>query len=248
MPLLLLLDEVDFPKLAKGLDLGVTDYLVKPIDRNELLARCRSQIRQRRYHDQLRALIDRSVSLAYTDGLTGLYNRRYMNAHLDRRIMEIDDSAKPVSVLMFDIDHFKRVNDSFGHAAGDAVLKVLAARVLDSLRDSDMVARFGGEEFVAILPDTPAEVARSVAERLCVRIAEQPFAIPGRDQPIRVTISIGVVTTVDAMEEAGGLMGRVDRALYDAKQSGRNCVRQAVAQQADETLGGTAAKSAATGT
>ena len=112
VPILLLLDEEDLPRLPKGLEIGVTDYLIKPIDRNELRARTRTQIRRRRYHDKLREMLQRSVALAYTDTLTGVYNRRYMNAHLDRKIMEIAETVKPVSVLMFDIDHFKKINDS----------------------------------------------------------------------------------------------------------------------------------------
>ena len=126
VPILLVLDETDLAELAKGLDLGVTDYLIKPIDRNELLARARTQIRRRRYHDKLRGLLESSVSMAYTDPLTGVYNRRYMKAHLDRKIMEIPESAKPVSVLMCDLDHFKQINDTYGHAAGDEVLKEMA--------------------------------------------------------------------------------------------------------------------------
>ncbi|MEE8506711.1 MAG: PleD family two-component system response regulator, partial [Kiloniellales bacterium] len=166
VPILLILEEGDLQNLAKGLELGVTDYLIRPVDNNELLARTRTQIRRRRYHDKLRSMLDESVSLAYTDSLTGVYNRRYMNAHLDRKIMEIAETAKPVSVIIFDIDHFKQVNDTYGHAAGDEVLKGLAKRVDGGIRDFDLLARYGGEEFVVIMPNTPAEVALSVAERL----------------------------------------------------------------------------------
>jgi two-component system cell cycle response regulator len=126
VPILLILDEADLAQLAKGLELGVTDYLIRPIDQNELLARTRTQIRRRRYHDKLHQMLDNSVSLAYTDALTGTYNRRYMNAHLDRKIMEVANTQKPVSVMIFDIDHFKRVNDDYGHASGDEVLKAMA--------------------------------------------------------------------------------------------------------------------------
>ena len=225
VPILLVLDDVDLPKLAKGLDLGVNDYLVKPIDENELLARTRTQIRRRRYHDKLREMLESSVSMAYTDGLTGVYNRRYMNSHLDRKIMEIADSAKSVSVMMFDIDHFKQVNDSYGHASGDEVLKDIAVRVSDNVRDFDLVSRYGGEEFVIIMPNTAAEAAYMVAERVRNRIADTPFAIPGREQPLPVTISVGVATTSDPAEQATTLLGRVDVLLYEAKGAGRNCTR-----------------------
>jgi two-component system cell cycle response regulator len=222
VPILLVLDDVDLPKLAKGLELGVNDYLVKPVDRNELLARTRTQIRRRRYHHKLRAMLQSSVSMAYTDALTGVYNRRYMSSHLDRKILEIAEAGKPVSVMMFDIDHFKDVNDSYGHAAGDAVLKQLAARVVDNVRDFDMVARYGGEEFVVIMPTTPAEAAFMVAERVRKRVADTPFPVPGREEPLTVTISIGVATTTDPDEEAASLLARVDTSLYEAKRAGRN--------------------------
>ncbi len=244
VPILLLLDETDLAELAKGLDLGVTDYLIKPIDRNELLARARTQIRRRRYHDKLRGLLESSVSMAYTDPLTGVYNRRYMKAHLDRKIMEIPESAKPVSVLMCDLDHFKQINDTYGHAAGDEVLKEMAARVADNLRDFDMVARYGGEEFVVVMPSTPRSAARAVAERLCKRIGTEGFAIPGRAEPLTVTTSIGVASTSDPQTAAEGLLAQADAALYLAKHAGRNRVvaseeaGDAGAQADDEVEGG----------
>ena len=227
VPILLTLDEGDLEQLAKGLDLGVTDYLIRPIDQNELLARTRTQIRRRRYHDKLHEMLDKSVSLAYTDALTGVYNRRYMNAHLDRKIMEISDTQKPVSVLIFDIDHFKRVNDTYGHAAGDEVLKTVAERVGGGIRDFDLLARYGGEEFVVIMPSTPADLAAMVAERLRQRLAAQPFEVSGGDPPLPVTASLGVATTTDPMETAQNLLGRADAALYAAKNAGRNRVRSA---------------------
>ncbi|MCH8997887.1 MAG: PleD family two-component system response regulator [Proteobacteria bacterium] len=227
VPILLTLEEGDLERLAKGLELGVTDYLIRPIDQNELLARTRTQIRRRRYHDKLREMLDKSVSLAYTDALTGIYNRRYMNAHLDRKIMEISDTQKPVSVLIFDIDHFKRVNDTYGHAAGDDVLKMVAERVGDGIRDFDLLARYGGEEFVVIMPNTPAGLAAMVAERLRQGLAAQPFEIAGSDRALPITASLGVATTTDPMETAQNLLGRADVALYAAKNAGRNRVRSA---------------------
>ncbi len=224
VPILLILKEGDLQNLAKGLELGVTDYLIRPIDQNELLARTRTQIRRRRYHDKLRSMLDESVSLAYTDSLTGIYNRRYMNAHLVRKIKEIEETAKPVSVMIFDIDHFKQVNDTYGHAAGDEVLKGFAKRVDGGIRDSDLLARYGGEEFVVIMPDTPAEVALIVAERLRQRLEKEPFPVAGADEALVVTASLGVATTTDAAESAEALLGRADEALYTAKNGGRNRV------------------------
>lgn len=224
IPILLILDEDDLPKLAKGLDLGVTDYLIRPIDRNELHARCRTQIRRRRYHDRLKEMLQQSVSMAFTDALTGVYNRRYMTAHLERRIMEMAEMAKPVSVLMFDIDHFKSVNDTYGHQSGDDILVELAKRVSGGLRYADMVARYGGEEFVSVLADADPAMAVVVAERLRADIADKPFEIVAGADPLKVTVSIGCASTTDPMETGESLIARADRALYQAKDAGRNCV------------------------
>ena len=227
MPILLLLDEEDLPRLPKGLEIGVTDYLIKPIDRNELRARTRTQIRRRRYHDKLREMLQNSVSLAYTDTLTGVYNRRYMNAHLDRKIMEIAETVKPVSVLMFDLDHFKTVNDTHGHTAGDEVLKELAERVSRGVRDIDMICRYGGEEFVIVMPDADVDVAVNVAERVRLFVAQDPFPISSANESLEITISIGVATTRDPTETPESLIARADEALYAAKAKGRNTVRSA---------------------
>jgi two-component system cell cycle response regulator len=227
VPILLLLDEEDLPRLPKGLEIGVTDYLIKPIDRNELRARTRTQIRRRRYHDKLRDMLQRSVAMAYTDTLTGVYNRRYMNAHLDRKIMEIAETVKPVSVLMFDIDNFKRINDSYGHKAGDEVLTELAHRVSRGVRDIDLVSRYGGEEFVIVMPDADIEVAVHVAERVRGLVADQQFTISSGPGQLPVTVSIGVATTRDPTETTESLIGRADEALYRAKGRGRNCVASA---------------------
>ena len=224
MPFLLVLDDVDLPKLAKGLDLGVTDYLIRPVDRNELLARARTQVRHRRYHEMLRGMLTSSVSMAFTDALTGLYNRRYMSTNLDRKIMEIAETSKPISVILFDIDHFKQVNDTYGHPSGDEVLRDLAGRINASLRGADFAARYGGEEFAVVMSNTPSEAARFVAERLRSLVAEAPFHISGHEEPLTVTISLGVATTTDPMEEASELLQRADVSLYEAKKNGRNRV------------------------
>ncbi len=227
VPILLVLDDMDLPDLAKGLDLGVNDYLIKPVDRNELLARSKTQIRRRRYHRKLRSMLQSSVSMAFTDSLTGIYNRRYMNNHLDRKIVEIEQSAKPVSVMLFDIDFFKQINDTYGHGAGDTVLRELAQRVSDNVRDFDLVARYGGEEFVVIMPNATPDEAFSVAERIRNVIQRTEYTIDGRDEPLSVTISVGVATTTDPNELADSLIARADKALYEAKRSGRNQSRSA---------------------
>ena len=224
IPILLVVEEDQVDRLAKGFDLGVNDYLIKPIDRNELLARARTQIRRWRYHVQLRKTYERSIEMALTDSLTGLYNRRYLTAHLDGQIARMNHGGKPMSLMMFDIDNFKRVNDSHGHAAGDSVLRELASRVSHNLRSFDTVARFGGEEFVIVMPDTNVAIACAVAERLRMDIEASGFALSGATATIPITISIGVTTAFEAGDDSMAILKRADDALYRAKGSGRNRV------------------------
>jgi two-component system cell cycle response regulator len=163
-----------------------------------------------------------------------------MDAHLDRKILEIADTQKPVSVMMLDIDHFKLVNDTYGHASGDEVLKAMAQRISGGIRDFDLLARYGGEEFVVIMPSTPADISLMVAERLCRAIEDEPFEASGSETPLAITASIGVATTTDSTETAEALLGRADSALYQAKNGGRNQVCSAEAPDAAGTAAPTA--------
>ena len=165
-PLLILVEDTseEMERLVKALDLGVNDYLIRPVDQNELRARCSTQIRRKRYEDHLRASYHMSLELAVTDSLTGLYNRRYLQTHLDNLIQRALREGKPISVMMMDIDHFKAVNDTYGHSSGDVVLKEFAVRVQRCIRGMDLAARYGGEEFVVVMPDTDLELASGVAE------------------------------------------------------------------------------------
>ncbi|HVA14340.1 MAG TPA: PleD family two-component system response regulator [Stellaceae bacterium] len=229
VPILLIADPDELPRLAKGLDLGATDYLVRPLDRNELIARCRTQIRRKRLQDQLQENYQKSLALALTDSLTGLYNRRYLQAHLEGLLERVGEGAKGPSLLLFDVDFFKRVNDNHGHPAGDAVLKEVTARASRHVRGFDLVARYGGEEFVVVLPETPLQIALVVAERLRSVIAEKPIEIGEPPVGLPITISIGVAITHDVEETPDTLLQRADDALYAAKHSGRNCIRVAEA-------------------
>ncbi len=224
LPILLLANEGDLPLLAKGLDLGANDYLVRPVDRNELLARARTQFRRRRLHDRLRENYRRSLSLALTDELTGLYNRRYVLAHMDELVARINDGGPDATVMMFDIDHFKSVNDRHGHPAGDEVLRQLAARTLRGVRSVDLVARLGGEEFVVVMPETNLAAAAVAAERLRHAVAAEPFLLRDSGIALPVTISIGVAATEHGGETVDTLLKRADEALYAAKNGGRNRV------------------------
>jgi two-component system cell cycle response regulator len=224
VPILLVAEDSDLPRLAKGLDLGANDYILRPIDRNELIARVRTQIRRKRLHDRLRENYHRSLSLALTDPLTGLYNRRYLAAHLDGMMARADDSAKGPALLLFDIDRFKQVNDTYGHLGGDEVLCEIASRTLHDVRSFDLVARYGGEEFLVVMPETSLQVALVVAERLRLSIAERPFAVSGAAAMIPVTVSVGVATALSLEDSPTELLRRADEALYAAKNNGRNRV------------------------
>jgi two-component system cell cycle response regulator len=223
-PILVIVEEGDTARLVRALDMGVNDYLVRPVERNELVARCRSQLRRKRYQDFLRDKFQQGMEQAVTDPLTGLHNRRYMEGHLESLVGDAAHTGKQVSLLIFDIDHFKAVNDTYGHPAGDAVLKEFAQRIAHNVRGVDLCCRLGGEEFVVVMPDTDADFAKVVAERLRVCIASRPFALDDGKTMLDVTVSIGLSTTIGGGDSPSGLLSRADDCLYEAKRSGRNKV------------------------
>ncbi len=220
---ILVFGDGDRGRVIKGLEIGVTDYLMKPLDRNELLARCATQVRRKFYQDRLRANYRRTIELAVTDPLTGVYNRRYFTHHLETLTRSGRDGATRFALLMLDVDHFKVVNDTYGHDAGDRVLKEFASRIGNSVRSADLVARFGGEEFVVVMPDADLNAAARVAERVRGRIADVPMANNGSGQGIPLTCSIGV-TVGYPDEDPQAAIKRVDEALYAAKAAGRDRV------------------------
>src|SRR5262249_34016527 len=225
VPILLIGEAEELTRLAKGLDLGATDYLVRPLDRNELVARVRTQIRRKRLQERLRETYQRSLSMALTDSLTGLYNRRYLTAHLEGLMARAAAGADGPALLAIDIDRFKTINDTFGHPGGDVVLYELAQRIARNVRPFDLVARYGGEEFVVVMPETPMAVAAAVAERLRHAVAHEPFVSPDLPSPVPVTISIGVAATLKGGDDtSAALLKRADDALYTAKRTGRNRV------------------------
>ncbi len=222
VPILILVDDGDRRRLAKGLDLGVNDYVMRPIDANELLARTRTQLRRKRYQDRLRDNYHRSMTLAVTDSLTGLYNRHYMTSHLETLMGRAHHDGRALTLLMMDIDFFKSINDTQGHAAGDEVLREIAARLNRNVRGIDLAARFGGEEFVVILPEMDLPHAAAIAERLRRHVAEQPFPLSA-GASVEVTCSIGVAQS-RLGDDPVDLIRRADEALYRAKGEGRNRV------------------------
>ena len=224
LPILALSDADNNTRLVRGLEIGVNDYLVRPIDKNELLARVRTQVRKKRFTERLRDNVQLSIEMAITDALTGLHNRRYMETHLGSLIEQASTRGKPLSVLVIDIDFFKSVNDTHGHDAGDDVLREFAVRIRKSIRGIDLACRYGGEEFVVVMPETDMAVATMVAERLRRRIATEPFPIHQGTGKIDVTISIGIAALAEAKDTAGTVLKRADLALYRAKRDGRNRV------------------------
>ncbi len=226
----LMIAEVDDrTRILRGIDIGVHDYLVRPVDRNELVARVRTQVRRKRFADRLRDSVQASIELAVTDPLTGLHNRRYLDSHFRQLFDDASLRALQLSVLVLDIDHFKSINDSYGHDAGDEVLREFATRVRANTRTVDVVARFGGEEIVVIVPDTALDGARHVAERIRQGVEADPFPVQGAAHAIRVTVSVGVAARRGGDETAAEILKRADLALYQAKENGRNQVAASAA-------------------
>ncbi len=224
LPILAVTEPDNNVRMLRGLEIGVNDFLIRPIDKNELLARTRSQVRKRRYAERLRDNVQLSIEMAITDALTGLSNRRYMESHLGTLIEQAVARGKPLATLVIDIDYFKAVNDTHGHDAGDDVLRDFAMRIKKSIRGIDLACRYGGEEFVIVMPETDMAVAAMVAERLRRRIAADPFAIAEGTRHIPVTISIGIAGLRDKDDTGAALLKRADQALYRAKRDGRNRV------------------------
>jgi two-component system cell cycle response regulator len=224
MPILALCEPDDNARLMRGLEIGINDYLLRPIDTHELHARVRTQIRRKRYTERLRDNVQMSIEAAITDGLTGLHNRRYMESHLGKLVEQAAARGKPLAVLVLDIDFFKSINDNHGHDCGDDVLREFAIRVRKSIRGIDLACRMGGEEFVVVMPETDMAVAATVAERLRRKIASEPFPIEQGKKKIDVTISIGIAAMETSHDSAARLLKRADQALYRAKRDGRNRV------------------------
>jgi two-component system, cell cycle response regulator len=223
LPLLMIADLEDRARVLRGLDLGVNDYLVRPVDRNEIIARVKTQLLRKRYADALRDNVQASIEAALVDPLTGLHNRRYLETHLAALLQQSVSRGRPVSMMILDIDHFKSVNDTYGHGAGDEVLKTFARRVRQAMRQVDLVCRLGGEEFVVVMPDTSTEVSGIVAERLRKTIQQDLFPIGGGERSISVTASIGLASSSND-PDPDALFARADRALYRSKHEGRNRV------------------------
>lgn len=224
VPILVVVSDGDKRKLTQALEMGVNDYLTRPVDKNELLARVRTQLRKKRYADRLRHNVQLSLEMAITDQLTGLHNRRYMGRHLSTLVDGATKTDKSLSFLIMDIDHFKLVNDTHGHDIGDEVLREFSNRISANVRGIDLACRYGGEEFVVVMPDTEPDFAYTVAERLRKQVETTPFAISRDPGNLNITISIGIAAVEGQSDTAETLLHRADQALYRAKREGRNRV------------------------
>ncbi len=221
VPVVFLTGRLGSEDVVRGLRLGGHDYLRKPPDPAALLARVAAAARVKALEDELRRRADELDRVSRTDVLTGLHNRRHAEEHLRRLSAAARRHGNPFAVLVADVDHFKRVNDTAGHAAGDAVLQAVAGVLQGSVRTEDLVARWGGEEFLVALPHTGARAAGVLAERLRARVAGLCVPVDGRS--LRVTISIGGAATLD--RGVPELLAAADRELYAAKDGGRDGVR-----------------------
>jgi two-component system cell cycle response regulator len=224
VPILVVVSDGDRRKLTQALEMGVNDYLTRPVDRNELVARVRTQLRKKRYADRLRHNVQLSLEMAITDQLTGLHNRRYMSRHLDTLLSNAKKNQRPLAFVIMDIDFFKQVNDTHGHDIGDEVLKEFAGRIAANTRGIDLACRYGGEEFVVAMPDTDVAFATNIAERLRQSIETTPVQISRVPGTLNITISIGIARCEGENDTAEQLLHRADQALYRAKRTGRNKV------------------------
>ena len=224
LPILAIVNPGDRGRMVRALEIGVNDLLPRPVDPEELSARVRTQVKRKRYADFLREKLDFSLEMAVTDALTGLHNRRYMTSQLQALIGRANHGGESVAVLLLDIDHFKGVNDLFGHDVGDEVLREFGVRLATNVRAVDLPCRMGGEEFVVVMPGTRLEDAQRIAERIRINVEVAPFRILGGQESLPVTVSIGVAATQGSDETPESLLKRADDGVYEAKSSGRNRV------------------------
>jgi two-component system cell cycle response regulator len=238
IPVIMLTIKKELSDKISGLQIGADDYLPKPYNELELNARIYASLRTKALQDELRMknkqleeLLGKVEYMAITDALTGLYNRRRFHDVLTKEFERAKRYATAVSLIMLDIDHFKKVNDYYGHQAGDTVLKEVSTVITKSIREIDTASRFGGEEFMVILPNTEKENAKVGAERMREKISQHAF--PEVEGPI--TVSIGVAGLPDAaIANEDRLIRCADYALYRAKQNGRNCIEIAAGTELEK--------------
>lgn len=223
LPVLTIVDMDDRPRLVKALELGANDIVALPVDPDELAVRTVTQVKRKRYTDFLRDRLERNLEAAVTDVLTGLHNRRYMTSQLQSMVARANHGGDTIAALILDLDHFKLINDSFGHDAGDEVLREFAVRLATNVRAVDLPCRLGGEEFVVIMPGTSLEDAQRIAERIRLDVSREPFRAKGMSEGLTVTVSVGVAASVPG-DTPETLLKRADQGVYEAKALGRDQV------------------------
>ena len=219
IPILVIGDPEDETRFIRAYDIGINDTIMRPVEIQELKARVKTLLRRKFYADSLRENFNENLEMVVADPLTGLGNRRYFDRTVEPLFEELENQATPFSIMVFDIDHFKRVNDILGHDMGDQILKETAARLVTNMRAIDVVARYGGEEFMIAMPDTNLEDALIAADRVRALIAGTPVFVDGA--ALQVTTSVGVAEAQKG-ESLRDVFKRADGALYQAKQTGRN--------------------------
>ncbi|WP_303720330.1 diguanylate cyclase [Malonomonas rubra] len=224
IPIIMLTCHGDLSTKIRGLESGACDYITKPFEPAEIVARVHVQMQIKTLQDELRRSNQLLLQLAQTDPLTRLYNRRHLYEKLEVELNRCFRNKKPLSLIMTDIDHFKKVNDNYGHQIGDEVLTNVADLLQDELRTYDLAARYGGEEFCLVLPETDLESAYDVAER--IRKLATEMKLPAPMENYQLTMSFGVAG-YDGTDEGSidEIIRVADDALYEAKNRGRNQVR-----------------------
>lgn len=219
-PILVIVDDGDEYGLETSLDLGAHDAIMSPIEENELLARCRAQVKKRRYHDHLVSHYKQSLMDSIVDDTTHLYNRRYFDGHMRNIVLQKSTVEDGFALMILDLDQFKNINDTFGHLAGNEVLAEVAIRISDSVRAHDLCARYAGDEFVVLMSHVNPSEAKYISDRICKQIKDSPFVIKAADVPINCTASAGV-TMLRADDTVETFFQRADTNLYAAKNAGR---------------------------
>ena len=226
VPVIILVDEDNKEIMLKGLQVGIDDYILEPLDVNELVARTKTLLRRKKIQDSLRHGIEDSISASVLDQLTNLHNRRYLEKHLGTIFEESIAKKDSLVLLTIDIDNFKQINDKpgWGHAIGDEVLKEIAERIKICVRDTDLAVRHGGEEFIVVLTNTNVETGKIVAERIRKSIADNPISISAEPGYLYCTVSIGDAVMRQEGDTPEDLISRSDEMLYKAKTTGKNKV------------------------
>ncbi len=227
VPVILLTARTDPDSRVEGLRIGADDYVSKPFDERELLARVSNMLGIKRMHDDVAEAKSRLERLAVRDELTGLYNYRYLHSRLVEEFKRSERFRDPLACAMADIDHFKQVNDRYGHQVGDIVLAEVARRLREAVREIDVVARYGGEEFLLVLPSTHFAGALTVADRMWRAIGQTPIKADGHELTVTVSVGVALFPSRD-VKTKDELVKAADRALYQAKEDGRDriCVFQ----------------------